>query len=467
MDLLTSHVSARGRATPNEPAFFAPDAKPDLLMYVLAIMIWINVWRIQDLFPVLGALKPNLLATALCVALLALDHHWARRVAALKSPILICGIGLLSIAVLGIPASLYASRSANLALTGLLPNLLLMGMLAASIRGVRDLEWIALANVLGACVFCVYVNLAFDVGPSGRLGNLVYYDSNDLALVLVCTIPFAIFFIVSRGWPKVLLTALSLVLFVATIVKTGSRGGFLGLVAVLAYVVIAHSAIPKRVRIGAVIGVVGLLFVTAGDAYWNQIRTLRNLEEDYNWSGRSTSGRMQVWKRGLRYMAAHPIVGVGIGNFPLAEGVLSEESRARAERGGGFKWSAAHNSFLEIGVELGVIALALFVAMLAAAFRVLRRIRRSRPLTILRAQREAALASSLSASLVGFIVSGFFLSVQYYSYIYMILGLVIGLAKIDRYNLGGRGHRAAWYVSADARERLIARAARRKAALLR
>lgn len=464
MDLLTSRASFGGRAMPNDSLSFVPNAKLDLLMYALGIMVWTYVWRIQDLFSITGALKPSLLATGLCVALLALDHQQARRVATLKSPILICGIAVLAIGFIGIPTSLYASRSANLVLTGLLSNLLLMILLAASIRGLRDLEWIALANVLGACLFCLYVNLAFDVGPSGQLSEeLVYYDPNDLALVLVCTIPFAIFFIVRGGWPSLLLATLSLVLFVATIVKTGSRGGFIGLVAVLAYVVIAYRAIPKRVRIGAVIGVVGLLVVTASEGYWEEIRTLRNPKQDYNWSG---EGRVAIWKRGLRYMASRPVVGVGMGNFSTAEGV-SEESRAQAERGAGFKWSAAHNTFLEIGVELGVIALALFVAMLVTAFRLLRRIRRSRPPTIRRARREAALASSLSASLVGFIVSGFFLSAAYFSYVYMILGLVIGFAKIDRGSVGRWGRWTARGMAADSRERLIARAARRKPAMLR
>jgi O-antigen ligase len=89
----------------------------------------------------------------------------------------------------------------------------------------------------------------------------------------------------------------------------------------------------------------------------------------------------------------------------------------------GFKWSAAHNSFVQIGAELGVLGLGLFVALFAVAVRALSRVGRGQGAA-------AFLAQTLTASLVAYVVSGFFLSAAYWAYLYTLLGMVAGLVKI-------------------------------------
>jgi O-antigen ligase len=418
---------------PRRSRFLLPEAdhrlRSDPLLYALSLMILTNVWRLQDLFGPLSILKLNLVATALTIGLLVFDRDPARHISKLKSPILVCLLLVFGLATLGVPMSLWSRRSATFVFTAFLPNLLLMVIVAAAVRSVRDLYWLAMVNVIGACIFSVFVNLNFEIGTGGRLNNLVYYDANDLALVLVCTLPFAILFIVRQGWRHRLMGLAALVLLVVTIAKSGSRGGFLGFVAVLLYMLFGYRAVPTRVRILASAVVIGLLAVVASDAYWKSISTLGSPQQDYNWVGGSPEGRIEVWRRGLRYIADNPFLGVGMANFPMAEG-LSEVSRARAERGAGFKWSVAHNTFLEIGVELGLIAFTLFVAALFIAFRQLHRMRAARPLQDPAIHRNVAFACTLIASLVGFIVSGFFVSATHFSYLYVLLGLSMGFAKI-------------------------------------
>src|SRR2546422_9957228 len=92
--------------------------------------------------------------------------------------------------------------------------------------------------------------------------------------------------------------------------------------------------------------------------------------------------------------------------------------------GKGFKWSAAHNAFIEIGAEIGVLGLILFVALLVAAFRTLSAVRRG-------PSDEATLvAQALTASLVGFVVTGMFLSQAYSANFYALLGMTLALARI-------------------------------------
>ena len=424
-------VSRRLAFAGHDPS--ASQAAPDPLLYALALMVWTYVWRVQDLVPVLSSFRINLIATAAAVGLFVIDRSPARRLGWLKTPILICALALVGVAIFGIPMSLYARRSATALITELIPNVLLMVMLAASIRGMRDLEWMALVNLLGACVYSLFVNLSGGSGPAGGLTNLVFYDANDLVLVLLCAIPFAILFVIRAEWRYRLLGASALILLILTVVSSDSRGGFIGFVAVSLYILFRYRAIPRRIRLGAVIGGFGLFSLVASDAYWEEIRGLTNPTQDYNWSGRSAEGRMEVWRRGLGYLADRPVLGVGLRNFPVAEGTLSPESRARAERGRGFKWSVAHNSFLEIGVELGLAGFAAFVGMIIATFRALGRIGSARSLRDSATLRTVALAGTLSASFIGYVVAGVFVSAAYYSFLYVLLGLTMGLIKIHRW----------------------------------
>ena len=132
---------------------------------------------------------------------------------------------------------------------------------------------------------------------------------------------------------------------------------------------------------------------------------------------------MEIWKRGIDYMMTYPVFGVGVGAFPMAEGTLALEAREQRQYGRNVKWSAAHNPFIQIGAELGVLGLIAFVALLVGAFRTLSKVRRGSPA-------EAAMfAQLLTACLVGFMVGAFFSSQAYASYLYMLLGLIVGLAR--------------------------------------
>ena len=56
--------------------------------------------------------------------------------------------------------------------------------------------------------------------------------------------------------------------------------------------------------------------------------------------------------------------------FPVAEGTIFVPLAARAEAvGHGLKWNAAHNSFVEIGAELGIPGLLVFLALLICTYR--------------------------------------------------------------------------------------------------
>jgi O-antigen ligase len=62
----------------------------------------------------------------------------------------------------------------------------------------------------------------------------------------------------------------------------------------------------------------------------------------------SNARRIEIWKASIRSIIKHPLLGVGIGNFPVVVG----ESLTQAKAG-----SSAHNLYLNIAAETGILSL--------------------------------------------------------------------------------------------------------------
>jgi O-antigen ligase len=222
--------------------------------------------------------------------------------------------------------------------------------------------------------------------------------------------------------------AIGLVVLTLGFVWSGSRGGFIALAAVALFIVLRYSAIPLRWRLGATALVAIVVVATASDHYWEQMGTITS-DSDYNHT--SESGRLPIWHRGIGYMMANPLLGVGPNNFPAAEGTLSALAE-RQQYGIGVRWNAAHNSFVQIGAEVGLPGLALFVAVIASAFAALRRAGRAEAGLASSGARRPPLTPALTASLIGFVVGAFFLSLAYSEMLYTLVALAVGLHKVTR-----------------------------------
>jgi O-antigen ligase len=171
-------------------------------------------------------------------------------------------------------------------------------------------------------------------------------------------------------------------------------------------------------RVSVVAGGVLLLSLLAGDSYWSLMRTLLEPAKDYNWSGNSETGRVELWKRGFGYMLEDPVLGSGALNYASKEG-RSRWALAQAMEGNGAKWSVAHNAFLTIGVELGFPGLLVFVAMLWVAVRNLKRAANAHGVPPgLRALLEFQLAA-----IYGYGVASVFISSQYWTFTFVLVAL--------------------------------------------
>ena len=79
-----------------------------------------------------------------------------------------------------------------------------------------------------------------------------------------------------------------------------------------------------------------------GGLFRNRVKSI------FDWRETSNKARIEIWKASLTSIKHHPVLGVGIGNFPV---VLAE--RLELSDAG----SSAHNLYLHVTAEMGIFAL--------------------------------------------------------------------------------------------------------------
>lgn len=443
-----SSVALAPRGRVRTGASHQPYLKPRAFDYLVIGLTLTYVWRIQDIYPILGSVKVPVLISLAALGVWLVDGHASRSMSRLRHPLARTATFILLWMVLSVPTSVFPGLSFSFITGDHIKTYLMMLMIIGSIRGFADVERLIVAQVVGAGLYCFQILTSYQVGANGRLGDLAYYDSNDLAMLIVGTLPLAIYFLRGDAKPWRRFVALVCVaVFVVAIVRSGSRGGFLGLVAVAIFLLLAFRAIPARVRFGAVAGGALMLSLVAGPRYWEMMGTLLHPENDYNWSGNNEVGRMAIWQRGMGYMMQQPITGVGVNAFPVAEGTLSAISERQA-LGIGLKWSAAHNSFVQIGAELGIPGLIAFVLLLWQWLRTAWRDGQAPARASPRERARAALGQAMAGSLLGYVVCGFFLSQAYSAFVYTMVAILVGMAAtaesvgVPAPKRGGRRHLA-------------------------
>lgn len=238
-----------------------------------------------------------------------------------------------------------------------------------------------------------------------------YMNPNFVAYYLVVSTPMAL--ALRETTPKGSLARwawLGVVgIFVAGVLVTGSRGGFLGLGAVVTLFLLRSFAKGKA-AFGAAV-VVGAALLLTPMSPLNRVDTMENLSGEVDASAR---GRIDAWRTAIRMIEANPILGVGAGAF-----VVGYEKYAPGDAGPA---RTAHNSFAIVAAELGLPALAVFIYGLIAAFRALgRAARRATP-------RAATVAVGVQTGLFGVCVCSLTGGYAFTWPLFFCLGLAAAIA---------------------------------------
>lgn len=245
----------------------------------------------------------------------------------------------------------------------------------------------------------------------GSIGGM-FQNPNDLAMYLVIIVPVVFALAVSsRSLLLRILWAVIGLLMVSGIVVTFSRGGFLALVAGLGLLAFKLGR-SRRLMVGviAAIALIAFLAFAPGD-YMGRVATIVNSSRD---SSGSSGAREQLLVRSVLVTLRHPLLGVGMGNFHFHS----------------IREQVTHNSYTQVGAEMGIPAMLLYTMFIIAPYRKLRRIERE----TLKEKRNTTwhyyFAVGLQCSLVAYLIGSYFSSIAYLWYLYYLVGYSICLRRI-------------------------------------
>jgi O-antigen ligase len=202
----------------------------------------------------------------------------------------------------------------------------------------------------------------------GRAAVNSAYDTNDLAYVLVGVLPIGLGFAVTAREGRRIFWYGIVGLTAAAALLTQSRGAFLALLGLGLVLIWRPLRLPepvenvRRSRLG--IARRALVALALATVVWTllphdareRLGSVASLSSDYNADLRNRGSRAAIWKRNTIAALERPI-GYGIDTFGAVDG-----------RNGG-RYSAAHNSAIEMLVELGVIGLLLWLRLWLLSWR--------------------------------------------------------------------------------------------------
>ncbi len=247
----------------------------------------------------------------------------------------------------------------------------------------------------------------------------IFNDPNDLGMLFVACVPMAAYLGSRSGWMglrRLFWMAVAGIL-VYGVYLTDSRGSLLALLMVMGVYIWQR----RGVFVAGLLGCMAVGVLLALPSRFNEI----DVEEA------SAQGRVDSWYEGLQMFQSHPLFGVGPDMYS------------------DYHHLTAHNSYVLVLAETGIIGFTLWLAFVIYCFRMMWA--GSRPLGELAWENTSApeadgdaetalaeldaleagiaegraIAMTLLLSLVGFFTSAFFLSRSYVVVLYLLAALVV------------------------------------------
>ncbi len=392
---------------------YASTRQTSIFFYAFLAFFISDITRVQELYPFLASLFFQKILGLISIAAILFDPMVkANLIDRVKTSPNKAIFFLFLWVIISMPLSIYPGNSFRF-LTQYFSKTILIYVLIVTYGSSYQL----LKRILWAYILAVgLLGVIYYASPgAGRIEITQTYDANDLAFVTVIAYAISFFKLFSLKGMKKLLVGVLCILFLITVIRTESRGGFLGLLAVTGIILMQLKRLGFRYMIiGLFLCLMGasIVFYYSGSEFWNRMSGIWYYKGDYNYT--EASGRIAIWKRGVDIMITNPMFGVGLNNFYTAEGY------SHINVGG--KWSASHNSFLEIGAELGFPGLMCFCYIILSSLIGLKKLSMSDHYTLVR--------YSVVSSWIGFIVMGFFLDQAYSLIFYFLVGVSCALRNL-------------------------------------
>src|SRR5258706_5190681 len=424
----------------------------DPLRTALFVLTVITISRVHQHYPVLEKFRPAVILVIASIGYAYLNPRYLTRANVLRLwPMrIVAALGVLACCSAAFGISL--GGSASFILSSYAKTLAYAFLIAVSIRHVRDLFTFVWAYVVSCGILSFFSLFVFGISRGSgsyvtRLNNLYTYDSNDLGVVMMVGFPLTLLLLSVMRGPKRWFLLLILIGMSATMARSGSRGGFLGFVAVGAAALVLVNSVSASRRFLVLVAVFVAFAIGAPPGYWKQMGSILSPKEDYNYT--DVDGRKAVMERGIGYMGQYPAFGLGIDNFSRAECTISPKI-ASLRINGPMRCTAPHNSYVEAGSELGIPGFLIWVSLIVGGIFAPLLLRRRIPKSWRRGTESEQFiygaTSFFPVAMVGFAVTSFFVSFAWMDPLYVMAAFLTGLYVSTRVQMdeGSRdGYRAA------------------------
>ncbi|MEZ5450679.1 MAG: O-antigen ligase family protein [Thiolinea sp.] len=232
--------------------------------------------------------------------------------------------------------------------------LMIVLLLFQVLRSERDWQWLVLAFLGGSYLLVLLALQGYQPGATTVRYELAGLDANEMSVQLAMGLPLAIYLLSlgHYGWMR-LLGALYLPLALLAIIATGSRTGFVVLLIGLL------GLLPLLVRSGLLVRLLGVLAVAAALIVTVSIVPDRTFERIFSTGSELSQGtlseRTVTWQKAYWEWDRQPLFGHGLGSFKRLVNKYNVDY-------------TAHNSFVTISVEQGLVGLLFFSGVVGLAF---------------------------------------------------------------------------------------------------
>ena len=422
-------VAAATFALPNPAVMVAIGIVPLLLIVafqrpflICLAFIVLSFFRLHEAFPVLNPLHlPQALAIG-SLAVLATYLLTKRMEVAWTPPLKFFAIffGLITFGMF-----LATGRDIALAYwTDTYVKIAIMVFAIASLaREPRDFGRAMRAFVLAGdlVAYVALYNSAHSIGlvegtrvTIGRDMGSVLGDPNDLSLVLAFPLSFAASLVLTErtGLISRAYGLASFGMITMAILATQSRGGLLGIVAVCATFA-ARRVKNKAVLFGGGFLALMVLFAAAGISGRSSGGAAEGGVID-----ESSEGRLYAWGAAIRMAVAHPLTGVGLNNYVANYYFYSTWWEGFAK--------AVHSTWFSVLAESGFLGFGIFITMIVTTFRsIFRSVGACGPQSAgeLYSADAYGMSQAVLAGMIGFCVSGSFLTQGFTWPVYILVSL--------------------------------------------
>lgn len=375
--------------------------------FIAILYLIVDYVRLQDILPFLGPFRPGATTIVLLAAFVVFSGKialsWSRQTRLIWMFILLLFIHV------PFAKNTYFALMAGWGMLKFMPFILSVIILVDSIGRLRRLIVI---NVVIMTYIAFYGITHAGIGSGGW-----FQDENDISLYINAMLPFVAHLYYHEKIKIMKLLYIGIfVLGIATIIVSFSRGGLVGLMAMIA---VAWLISRHKIRMFVVICLMAFAFFAyTSQEYKAEMSTITDTQ-----SG-TIHGRIITWGVAWDVFLDYPL-GVGGHNFP----VRFEEYQTR-EFVRGMWGRVAHSLWFTLIPELGIPGIIIYFMLLWVNFKEL--------LFLVRLKYEDnpdllyihTLSLAFMASAAGFFASATGLSVLYYPHFWYLTAMFIATRKI-------------------------------------